>query len=360
MTTVDTVRRSGVLVLAAALTAGTLAACAPAPNKETSRSISGAGKASCPVAPDTGYTGTLRLGYQSIPNPDLVVRAAGVLESCLPSATVQWSQFSSGADVLQAFGSSSLDVATLGSSPVTKALSAPLNLPVKVVWAQDVIGSAESLAVRDRSLTDIAQLKGRTIGVPFSSTSHYSLLAALDRAKITQDVHLVNLQPDAIRGAWQRGEIDAAWVWQPALGELLRDGKLLVSGEQTAAAGAPTFDLSVARSAFVSEQPGVLRAWTAAQKWAVDEIANRPDQATQLIASGLGVTPGQVSEQLPGYRYPDLAEQVGPGLLGGRLGVDLQATARFLHAQGEIDSVAPSAHYAESVYPDAARAVKGA
>ena len=56
----------------------------------------------------------------------------------LPDATIEWSNFASGGDVVQAFGAGSLDIGLAGSSPATKALSAPLDLPVKVIWIHDV------------------------------------------------------------------------------------------------------------------------------------------------------------------------------------------------------------------------------
>ena len=63
-----------------------------------------------------------------------------ILENCLPEATIEWNNFASGGDVVQAFGAGSIDIGLAGSSPSTKALSAPLDLDVKVIWIHDVIG----------------------------------------------------------------------------------------------------------------------------------------------------------------------------------------------------------------------------
>lgn len=331
--------------------------CAPSQNDETSRADGDA--IACPVDPLEGVTDTVRIGYQQIPNGDLVVKDAGLLETCLPDATIEWSVFNSGGDVIQAFGSDSIDIGLFGSSPATKAVSAPLDLPVQVIWIQDVIGAAESLAVKDPSITDIKGLVGKKIGVPFASTAHYSLLAALDRAGITGDVELIDLQPDAIRAAWTTGQIDAAWVWEPTLSELLDSGgTLLVSGEETAEQGAPTYDLSAASISFIEGHPEILEVWTAAQNWAVGQLLNEPDAAHERIAAQLGVPVDAVAAQTAGYVYLDASEQAGADHLGGGLGADLENTAEFLHSQGEIQAVAPSAHYKDSVYVAAARAVQ--
>ncbi|MDT5326803.1 MAG: taurine transport system ATP-binding protein [Mycobacterium sp.] len=56
------------------------------------------------------------------------------------------------------------------------------------------------------------------MGTPFASTAHYSLLAALAQNQLSaSDVRLVDLQPQAILAAWERGDIDAACTWLPTL-----------------------------------------------------------------------------------------------------------------------------------------------
>ena len=145
----------------------------------------------------------------------------------MPNADISWSQFASGGDVVQAFGANSADLGLVGSSPAAKAVSAPLNLPVQVIWIYDVIGEAESLVARDPSIKGPADLRDKTVAVPFGSTAHYSLLSALAGAGLRggTDVTLINLAPDAIPAAWQSEQIDAAWVWNPVLGELEKAGR---------------------------------------------------------------------------------------------------------------------------------------
>lgn len=311
----------------------------------------------CPVAPDPSITGPIRIGYQHIPNGDLIVKDADLLATCMPNAEISWTQFSSGADVVRAFGSNSLDLGLMGSAPAAKSLSAPLNLDVRVVWVQDVIGGAESLAVKDPAVKDIQGLRGKRIGVPFGSTAHLSLQAALSKAGMGTDVNVVNLEPSAILGAWQGNQIDAAWIWEPTLSELTKDGHVIMTAEDTAAAGSPTFDLEGARGQFVADNPEVMKIWTAAQNWAVEQLRDNRDSAVTRLASQLGVDPEQVTTQLDGYIYLDAAEQAGPKYLGSGLGTDIQNTAAFLQTQGGVDAVSAAPVYLDALYPDAARQV---
>ena len=120
-----------------------------------------AGGSECPFEADPSVTSSVRIAYQNIPNGDLVVKDQKMLENCMPNAKITWNKFDSGGDVIQAFGSNSADIGLIGSSPATKALSAPLNIPMKVIWVHDVIGKAESLVVKDKAITDINGCRAR-------------------------------------------------------------------------------------------------------------------------------------------------------------------------------------------------------
>lgn len=305
----------------------------------------------CPFEANEEFTGTLRLGYQKIPNGDVVVKDQKVLENCLPNATVKWSNFASGGDVVQAFGGGSLDIGLAGSSPSTKALSAPLNLPVSVVWVHDVIGSAESLIVREGGATDLAGLKGKTIATPFGSTAHFSLLQAIaDAGEDAKDYQLINSEPEQIAPAWGRGDIDAAWIWDPTLTELeSQGGTVILTSEDTAKAGKPTFDLAIADNAFVKKNPDVLKVWSQAQDYAVKQIKDDPKKAAESVAVEVGVSAADAEQLFDGFVFLDASEQVGDDYLGGKLGQDLFSTAKFLLTQDGISKVEDESVYTGGV-----------
>lgn len=304
----------------------------------------------CPVEVDSTATGTVRIGWQAIPSANLLVKDRGWIEACLPNVTVTWIKFDSGADVVQGFGSGSVDLATLGSSPATKALSAPLNVDMQVVWIDDVIGAAESLVAKDPAVKTLTDLRGRTIAVPFSSTSHFSLLMALKAAGLTPgtDVKLINLSPDKMLAAWNGSQVDAAWVWDPVLSELTAHGHIVTGSDVTAKDGNPTFDLEGATRTFVSANPAFVDTWTAIQDHAVGELTgSKAETAAQSVSVQLGSTPEAVLAQLPGYTYPDAQQQAK---LIADLPGQLLATAEFLATQGEVDAVSDLSAYQAGVY----------
>ncbi|MET0998443.1 MAG: ABC transporter substrate-binding protein [Marmoricola sp.] len=318
---------------------------------ESGRSATGAEDTKCPWEPDESVTATARIAFQKIPNADLVVKDLGLLEACLPKAKVKWSNFASGGDVVQAYGADSVDIGLMGSSPATTALSEPLNLPISVVWIHDVIGTAESLVVRDSGVKDIEGLKGSTIATPFGSTAHFSLLQALQDAGLDQskDVKLVNLEPEKMPSAWQGKQIDAAWVWDPVLTELKKTGHVVLSSEDTAKLGKPTYDLGTASNAFVEKNPEFMAQWAKAQDYAVKLIQDEPDKAAESIAAELGVSTDEATKLFAGLQYLPAAQQASPDHLGGKLAEDLHTTAEFLLGQGSIKSVAAAQVYADGV-----------
>jgi taurine transport system substrate-binding protein len=318
---------------------------------ESGRTATNSADAKCPWTPDKSVTTSARIAYQKIPNADLVVKDLGLLKACMPKAKIKYSNFASGGDVVQAYGSKSVDIGLMGSSPATIALSDPLNLPVSVVWIHDVIGTAESLVVRDKSVSDLKGLKGATIAVPYGSTAHFSLLQALQDAGMDQakDVKLINLEPEKMAAAWQGKQIDAAWVWDPVLTQLKKTGHVVLSSADTAKAGKPTYDLGTASNDFVQKNPEFMTQWAKAQDYGVKMMSDKPEKAAESIAVELGVSPTDAQKLFAGYQYLPAAQQADNDHLGKKMGEDLLTTGKFLFGQGSIDKVAAPTVYADGV-----------
>ncbi len=342
-------RRRATAALAAVTLAGALSSCV-----ESGRESTTAAESDCPWEPDTSIETTARIAWQPIPNGDVIVKDLGLLEACMPNATIEWVQAASGGDVVEYYGGGDVDLGLMGSSPATIASSEPRvrDVDLAVVWIHDVIGDAESLVVKDEAVTEIGQLKGKKIAVPFSSTAHYSLLQALIDAGLdpNKDVQIINLEPEKMPGAWQGDEIDAAWVWDPTQTQLLDNGGTrILSSADTAEAGRPTFDLGTADKTFAAENEEFMTVWAKAQDHAVDLIADDPDAAAESVAVVLGIEPDAAKGQFEGYTYLTAEEQAGDDYLGGKMAEDMLTTGKFLLDQGGITKVGTAEQYAEHV-----------
>ncbi|WP_330456131.1 ABC transporter substrate-binding protein [Streptomyces sp. NBC_00820] len=296
----------------------------------------------------SGGSKRLRIGYFAFPSGDLIVKNRKLLEKALPDYRITWTKFDSGASVNQAFIGRSLDIAALGSSPFARGVSGSSPIPYKVAWVLDVAGENEALVARRASgVTAVAGLRGKTVATPFASTSHYSLLAALDRAGLkASDVRLVDLQPQAVLAAWQRGDIDAAYVWLPTLDELRKTGRQLTSSKQIGAAGKPTLDLAVVSDELISRDPRAIDAWRKAEAEALRLLRSDPAGTVRAVAAELGISAADARAQLAQgvFLTPEQvtsADWLGSENRPGRLLAYVTDTGRFLAGQKQIDA-APS------------------
>ncbi|MDT5108134.1 MAG: taurine transport system substrate-binding protein [Mycobacterium sp.] len=300
---------------------------------------------------------TIRIGYQTFPSGDLVVKNNKWLEEALPDYNIKWVKFDSGADVNTAFIAKELDFGALGSSPVARGLSAPLNIPYKVAFVLDVAGDNEALVARNGAgVNTIADLKGKKIATPFASTAHYSLLAALAQNNLsTKDVQLIDLQPPAILAAWERGDIDAAYTWLPTLDELRKTGKDLITSRQLAKDGKPTLDLAAVADDFASAHPDVVDKWRQQEARALTTIKDDPAAAAKAIAAEIGLSPEDVAGQLKQgvYLTPDQvasAEWLGSDGNPGNIAANLESASQFLAEQKQIPTAAPLATFQDAIY----------
>ena len=300
---------------------------------------------------------TIRIGYQTFPSGDLIVKNNKWLEEALPDFNIKWIKFDSGADINTAFIAKELDFGALGSSPVARGLSAPLNIPYKVAFVLDVAGDNEALVARnDSGVNTIADLKGKRVGTPFASTAHYSLLAALSQNNLSAtDVQLVDLQPQAILAAWERGDIDAAYTWLPTLDDLRKTGKDLITSRQLAKDGKPTLDLGAVADDFAAAHPEVVDTWRQQEARALTVLKDDPDAAAKAIASEIGLTPEAVAGQLKQGVYLTPEELTSPEWLGtdgapGKIAANLESASQFLAEQKQIPAAAPLKTFQDAIY----------
>ncbi|KAF0855223.1 taurine ABC transporter substrate-binding protein [Pantoea dispersa] len=281
------------------------------------------------------------VAYQTSAEPAKVAQADNTFAK-ESGATVDWRKFDSGASVLRALASGDVQIGNIGSSPL--AVAATQQLPIEAFLLASQLGNSEALVVK-KGISSPKDLIGKRIAVPFISTTHYSLLAALKHwgIKPTQ-VQLVNLQPPAIIAAWQRGDIDGAYVWAPAVNELEKDGKVLTDSSQVGQWGSPTLDVWVVRKDFARQHPEVVTAFArsaiAAQQAYIanpEQWLQQPDNLSKLSRLS-GVPESDVPGLVKGNTYLTAQQQVEQ--LGKPVNKAIVDTAQFLKEQGKVPDAA--------------------
>jgi taurine transport system substrate-binding protein len=310
-------------------------------------------------ATSSGAPAKIVIGYQKIPNGDLVVKHNKLLEKAFGANTkIEWKLFDSGGSVNEAIQGGSVDLGLVGSSPASRGISS--GIQYQVPWIFDVIGAAEALVVKG-GITDIKSLKGKKIATPFASTSHYSLLAALkDNGLDEKSVKVIDAEPDAILAAWSRGDIDGAYVWNPVLAKLKAGGgKTLITSADLAKQGKTTYDLAVVTNKFAKAYPDAVQTWLTQEDKAVKLIKSDPTTAAAAIAPELGITPADAKSQMGDLIFVTADQQAGNAYLAGGLADNLYAAAVFNKKLGKITSVREKKDYQDAVNNSFAKSVPG-
>ena len=297
---------------------------------------------------------TIRIGYQNEPDPSHVAIVDGAYEKATGDK-IEWRKFDSGASVIAALASNSIDIGYAGSSPLAAGVTR--GAPIEAFLVAGLIGKAEALVVRNgAAINEPKDLVAKKIAVPFVSTAHYSLLFALKHWGIdASKVQMLNLQPPEIAAAFARGDIDGAYVWDPVLSANKANGKVLIDSAEVGKLGGPTFVAWITRDDYAKAHPAVLKTFTKItlgtfahfRKEPGDYKAGTPN--AKKIADFNGAKVDEIFDQVDGAYYPLADEQVSDKLLGKGTGDSIAATAAFLKEQKKVDALLPS--YAASATP---------
>jgi taurine transport system substrate-binding protein len=256
--------------------------------------------------------------------------------------------------------SGSIDLASAGSSPIAAAVSRGID--VELVWILENIADAEALVVRKGSgITAPSDLKGKRIAVPFVSTTHFHALFALEQFGLSdKDVKLTNMQPNTINAAWQRGDIDGAFIWDPVLGNIKKDGDVLITSKTLSSWGKPTFDGLIVDKEFGKENAEFMAKVLKIAGDLDQEYRSNKDtfDASNPIAKSIAKISGsdvnQVANVLALYEFPTFTQQLSCSWLGcgadGGAAKSLKSTSEFLKKENKINDLMPD--YSVFVNPE--------
>jgi len=302
---------------------------------------------------------TVTFAYQDMMNPFRWVQQTGEIEKAT-GYKINWRQFGGGGDVIRAMASGDVQLGEAGSSPIATAISQGLD--VELFWILEDIAAAEALVARNGSgVNTVADLKGKKVATPFVSTSHFHLMYALELAGLkAADAQIVNMRPPEIAAAWGRGDLDAAFVWDPALATVKKNGKVLVTSGELCKKGKCTFDGLIVSRKFAAENKDFMVALVKAiAKADADYRANANawisnKDKVAAVAKWSGGKPEDVADAMALYGFPSAQDQASAKWLGGGANGGaakaLTETAKFLKDQGRIQQLA--ADYSKSVNPE--------
>jgi taurine transport system substrate-binding protein len=283
---------------------------------------------------------------------DMLVPLRTVMESGeLEKATgykINWRMFGGGGDVIRAMASGDVQVGEAGSSPITAAASQGQD--IKLFWILDDIGNAEALVARNGAgVNSVKDLKGKKVATPFVSTSHYQLMVDMKLEGVDpKGVNVMNMRPPEIAAAWERGDIDAAFIWDPVLSKIKANGKVIATSGTIGKKGYPTFDGLVVNADWAAKNEAFMVALVKAlNKADTDYRANAAkwtaDSAqVKAIAKWTKADAKDVPAAMALYSFPTADEQLSAKWLGGGAAKAMTDTAAFLKEQGRVQEVKPN------------------
>ena len=302
---------------------------------------------------------TAVLGHFGSANPQTLGKANGAFAKAFgPNVKTDFVTVGAGSQVIAAIAGNSMDICNVGSSPMVVGFAQGIKM--SMVYVEKYITDSECLAVRkDAGINSLKDLKGKKIGMPFNTSVHFAMLAALKTVGLTaSDVTLINVKADSILATWQRKDIDGAYIWHPVLGDLLADnGKLLLKTGDLAASGTLVFDGIVVRNEFKEKRPDLVLAYLKEYDKLATMYEKQPQEVVKVLAPYLAMTPEKTMEYINTFHpvpVKEMASDKWMGLPGAKdTGVlrTLQAQAEFLKSAEQLSTVPPSwAPYVDSTF----------
>ncbi|WP_051189405.1 taurine ABC transporter substrate-binding protein [Alicyclobacillus acidoterrestris] len=279
-------------------------------------------------------------------DPEMVAIAENFFPKYM-HAKVKWKLFPSGPAALAALDSGSLQFMTeIGNPPVVSAIAQ--GVPLQVIWAQERNTTSEGLAVKQGSgIQTLKDLKGKTVALVLGSSSSFEFDTALKAAGVSpSSVHILNMSPPSIVAAWNTGQIQAAYTWDPFFTSLVQNHGKALMYDQTISNNAPVFALSVVNSKWASTHQSLVDGFIEAQEAGVSFYEKHKTQAIADMAKEAGISTAAAKQELAGNEIDTPSMQLSQDALGVGSAVStslvtksLNSAAQYLYASNTIQEI---------------------
>ena len=241
----------------------------------------------------------------------------------LGGKSIEFVKFTSGTEVINAMASGSVDISLNGSSPSAAGYSRGVDL--QVIYVYDNINNAEALVVDD-SVTAPQDLAGKTIAVPFGSTTHFHMMFALEQFNISpKDLDVLDMSPSRCarhvsaghgRGLGARRHQRRIRLGS-RLGRMKEKGRVLPHVGRSQQLGArATFDAMVARKGFTDENPEFTCQWVKMVATADADYRANPMAYAPGTGNAMGIAKSVSGDEAQGRRSARAVRLSDPGGAG--------------------------------------------
>ncbi|NOV31944.1 ABC transporter substrate-binding protein [Methylomonas sp. ZR1] len=233
----------------------------------------------------------------------LVIRELQLLEKYLPhdgkyqnaEYDIQWHNFTSGAPLTNEMVAGKLDIGSMADFPGAFNIEAFRKAGKKSLFINVLSGSTAGsgngvVVPKDSPVQSLAELKGKTISVPFASTAHGMLLRAVAQQgwNPDEDVNIITQAPEIAGSALLTHKVDAHADFVP-FAELFPYRGFARKIYDGAQSNTPTFHGTLADADFAEKYPELIVAFLRAALEANQLLAAEPEKYSELIAKHTGI-----------------------------------------------------------------------
>ncbi len=322
-------RKTTAWILAMAMTAMTLTACAGNTSKETTAAATQAGQTEAAAGAGTtgagaeagtaedvaettaaaetaapGSKGTIALTYVKSPLnvPSIVEKDQKIFaQSFAPLGyNVAYSDLTTGPEQTQALASGDIQfLYAVGATSVI--LSASNGADIKIISTYSRSPEAFKLFGQDDTIQSPEDLRGKKVAGPKGTILHELLVAYLATAGMTEaDIEFVSMGIPDSQAALAGGSVDAALLAGPTAYNMEKDGFPVI----TDGTGLTEATIVVATSSeYAESHPEEVKTFLEAQKAVLDYIDANEEAAMEVTAKETDLTVDAVKEMYPMYDF---------------------------------------------------------
>ncbi|MDN3519798.1 ABC transporter substrate-binding protein [Aquisalimonas lutea] len=242
--------------------------------------------------------------------PGYVAREQGFFEEA--GFKPEFHMFTSGAPLIAAMQSGSIDVAWTGLATLFMVHQ---DIPLTYLYTPLNSSSQQGFIVNPdtgiESYRDIAQASA--IGAPTATCAHIATSLAADAAGVSMDeVNRRNVSPENLQPALEDGDIDAAFIWGPWSLQLQEAGYPVVSWDRDYNGEVCATNVA-ARPSFLEEHPEAGCRLVKAQALTLEATEANPELAVTALQRVLGLSEKLARETYETLEIPSLESQIQDG-----------------------------------------------
>ena len=252
---------------------------------------------------------TVKIGWQpSMEIPFYIAQKEELFEK--NNIKPEYTKFTAGPPMFAALSNGSVDVTYMGTPPSVIAMAE--NLPVSIIAVEVDASNGEGLVVNPKSgIKSLKDLKGKKISVLRGSSSEYAMLEGLKQAGLTpDDLTIIDLDVTTIMPAYEKGDVDGVWVWDPWASKLISAGGELIARNSDVGVGSA--GVWVARNEWIEKNPEDVKAFLKGLVAANKIMHEDKDLSVSILQEALSLEKQDAESVLTNSYYPTTQDLKDP------------------------------------------------